>query len=337
MDTKISVIVPAFNIENYIERCAKSVLAQTYRNIELVIVDDGSTDNTATIIDRLANENAAIKVYHKPNGGVTSARLYGVQHASGEWIGFVDGDDEIEVDMYERLLRNAIKYAADISHCGYQMVFPNGRIDCYYNTGLLAQQDKTTALKELLSGSRIEPGLCNKLFHKALFHSLLHDNSMPMDIKINEDILMNYFLFKEAKQTVYEDFCPYHYILRKGSAATSKLNEHKLKDPIRVMQIILNDSEKMPEVFRIAEERLITQFIGISILPIANQKELVKPFRKEIRNELRRRLLSILSKSYIKKSIKIKVVWVSIWPASYKWIHDIYAKVTGLDRKYSVE
>lgn len=238
MDTKISVIVPAFNIENDIERCAKSVLAQTYRNIELVIVDDGSTDNTATVIDRLANENAAIKVYHKPNGGVTSARLYGVQHASGEWIGFVDGDDEIEVDMYERLLRNAIKYAADISHCGYQMIFPDGHIDYYYNTGLLAQQDKITALKELLSGSRIEPGLCNKLFHMSLFHSLLHNDAVPTDIRINEDLLMNFRLFSAAEQTVYEDFCPYHYIFRKGSASRASLNEHKIYDPIRVKELI---------------------------------------------------------------------------------------------------
>ncbi len=336
-DLLISIIVPAYNIAPYIERCLDSLLNQTYRTLEIIVVDDGSKDDTGAIADSFAQNDSRIVVIHKENGGVSSARMAGIAVAKGEYIGFVDGDDYVESIMFEKLLNNAIAYNADISHCGYQMCFPDGRVYYFYNTGLLAKQDKITALKELLSGSRIEPGLWNKLFHKSLFHSLLHGESVPLDIKNYEDLLMNYRLFKAADSSVYEDFCSYHYMVRKGSAATSKLNEHKLKDPVRVMQTILKDSEEMPEVFRVAEERLVRQFIGISILPITNQKELVKPFRDEIRNELRRRLLSILLKPYIKKSIKIKVIWVSVWPASYKLIHDIYAKVTGLDRKYSVE
>lgn len=332
----ISVIVPAYNIESYIGRCLESIINQEYKDLEIIVVNDGSTDKTGDIIEQYAMMDKRIIPIHKDNGGVSSARLVGLRGASGEYIGFVDGDDYIEPHMYRTLLNNAKKYNADISHCGYQMVFPK-HVDFYYNTGKIVLQDKLTGLKDLLDGVFVEPGIVNKLYHRSLFHNILLEENLPADIKNNEDILMNYWLFKAANTSVYEDVCPYHYILRKGSAATSKLNEHKLKDPVRVMQIILKDSEKMPEVFRIAEERLITQFIGISILPIVNQKELVEPFREEIRNELRRRLLSVLSKSYIKKSIKIRVVWVSIWPASYKWIHDVYAKITGLDRKYSVE
>lgn len=238
----ISIIVPVFNLENELPRCLDSILAQSYSNIEIIIVDDGSSDSSADIMRRYAEKEPRIKPVFQENGGVTSARLHGVREASGQWIGFVDGDDEIEPDMYERLLKNATTYHADISHCGYQMCFSDGRIHYFHNTGLLTQQDKITALKELLSGSRIEPGLWNKLFHKTLFHSLLHGEAVPLDIKINEDLLMNYRLFSAAEQTVFEDWCPYRYIVRSSSASRAKLNPHKIYDPIRVKEIILEDA-----------------------------------------------------------------------------------------------
>lgn len=238
----ISIIVPVFNLENELPRCLDSILAQSYQSIEVIVVDDGSSDNSADVMRQYAEKDSRIKPVFQENGGVTSARLHGVREASGQWIGFVDGDDKIESDMYERLLRNAAEYHADISHCGYQMCFDNGRIHYFHNTGLLVQQDKITALKELLSGSRIEPGLWNKLFHKTLFHSLLHGEAVPLNIKINEDLLMNYRLFSAAEQTVFEDWCPYHYIVRSASASRAKLNPHKIYDPIKVKEIIRQDS-----------------------------------------------------------------------------------------------
>lgn len=238
MNDLISVIVPVYNIARDLPNCLDSILAQTHSNIEIVAVDDGSQDSSGGILDQYAENHPNIIVIHKENGGVTSARLRGVQEASGEWIGFVDGDDMIEPDMYERLLCNALMYDAQISHCGYQLCLPDGRVNYFHNTGLLAKQDKTTALKELLSGSMIEPGLWNKLFHKTLFHSLLHDGAIDTSIKINEDLLMNFYLFSAAEQTVFEDWCPYRYIAREGSASRSELNLHKIYDPIRVKEII---------------------------------------------------------------------------------------------------
>ena len=150
MNTKISVIVPAYNIENYLARTLDSILAQTYTNIEIVVVNDGSKDGTAAIIDRYAVRDSRVKAIHKENGGVTSARLRGVAEATGEWIGFVDGDDDIAPDMYAKLMENAMAYGADISHCGYQMVFPSGKIDYYYNTGRIVEQDNTKGLWDLI-------------------------------------------------------------------------------------------------------------------------------------------------------------------------------------------
>ena len=146
----------------------------------------------------------------------------------------MDGDDEIEQDMYERLLGNAKKYSADISHCGYQMHFADGRVHYFHNTGVREQHDKVSALRELLSGVKIEPGLCNKLYRREVFLGL----DMPVDIRINEDLLMNYYLFANATSSVFEDLCPYHYIVRNGSASRAKWNPHKIYDPILVKEII---------------------------------------------------------------------------------------------------
>ena len=235
---KVSVIVPVYNLQRELKCCVESIIAQTHRDLEIILIDDGSTDDSRRIIGELAENDERIIPLYKDNGGVTAARLEGVRRASGEWIGFVDGDDIIDPEMYERLLGNAIKYEAEISHCGCQMCFADGRVNYFHNTNVLEKQDKVTALRELLSGERIEPGLWNKLFHKSLFHSLLHDEMMPADIRINEDLLMNYYLFSNARQTVFHDWCPYHYIVRSTSASRAKLNDHRIYDPIRVKEMI---------------------------------------------------------------------------------------------------
>ena len=329
MSEKISVVVPVFNIEKYVERCAYSILNQTYANLEIIMVDDGSTDGSGKIIDQIAANDSRVKVIHKENGGVTSARMAGIKSATGEWIGFVDGDDEVEPDMFRHLLQNAITYQADISHCGYQMVFPDGRIDYYYNTGLLAQQDKTTALKEVLSGSKIEPGLWNKLFHKTLFHSLLHDNSMPTDIKINEDLLMNYFLFKEANRAVYEDFCPYHYILRKGSAATSKKCYH-VTDPLRVRDMIRKDLHGDTQLYPVAYSRYVYTLITAAVQK--QWPEESNAAKRQLKQEFHsREILNCDS-----KKLRLMALGAGFMLPVYRSVRWGYDRITGVSRKYDI-
>ena len=125
--TKVSVIVPVYNTERTVEKCIQSIQKQSYNNIEIVLVDDGSPDNAPAICEEYAKRDTRIVVCHKKNGGLSDARNFGIKRATGAYIGFVDSDDYVAPDMYEKLLETAVKNAADIVNCGFFLV-ENGRI-----------------------------------------------------------------------------------------------------------------------------------------------------------------------------------------------------------------
>lgn len=331
MGNIISIIVPAYHIESYLPRCLDSILAQNYRELDIIVVDDGSRDGTGDVADSYAAKDSRIRVIHKENGGVTAARLRGVAEAKGEYIAFVDGDDYIEPEMFERLLKNAEEYDADISHCGYCMVFPD-RVEWYHNTGRLIQQIGKQGLYDLLEGNFVEPGLVCKLYRRELFKGL--DAWIDLTIRINEDFLMNAFLFRKAKNTVHEDFCPYHYILRQGSTMVSELNEYKLKDPLRVVDILLGE-ETDRRARGILENRLVYQLIGGATKDPGTQKELLYPWRKECQRRLRK--MVPLRGAHFSNRMKVMALWASIWPWSYCVVHTIYARIRGTDKKYEVQ
>lgn len=311
----ISVIVPVYNLENYIERCLKSIQSQTYRNIEIIVVDDGSIDGSWNVIKRIAKEDNRIIPIHKENGGVSSTRMLGLSHARGEWIGFVDGDDEIEEDMYEVLINNAFEYNADISHCGYKMIFNDGRINSFYDTKVKKIQDNTTGVIDLLEGDLIEPGLCNKLFKKSLFKDIELDTS----IKINEDLLLNYYLFKNSQFSIFEDLTKYHYIIRDNSASRSKLNDYKIYDPIRVKEIILNDSNsEIKEIACKVYLRTIIYVIDGLIIENSHEHDLQI---KELIDLLKKNRNSI---KYLNRKLKLSAYMISYINPFYKLLYRLY-------------
>lgn len=333
---KVSLIMPAYNIAAELSRSIESVLNQTYSNIELIIIDDGSTDSTPRVIKHYAEYNNNIISVHRDNGGVFSARIDGVRKATGGYIGFIDGDDFIEPEMIERLLENALSCDADISHCGYQMVFPSGRTDCYYGTGKRVIQDRKKGLVDLIEGVYIEPGLWNKLYRKELFCNIESLN-LDYSIKINEDLLLNYYLFKESKCSIYEDQCYYHYMIRPNSAATSSINENKLSDPLKVLRTMLDDNKSNELYYNLILIRLMRQLISVATISSKANPILICPHKKAARRELRKRLFPFLMCHNCNVKIKAMAVWAAIMPATYQAIHYLYEKYTGLDKKYSTD
>lgn len=327
----ISIIIPAYNVESCIKKTLDSVFAQTYNNIEVIAVDDGSKDDTASILDDYAQNEHRLKVFHKENGGVTSARLFGAEKALGEYIGFVDGDDLLEPDMYELLLNNAKKHQADISHCGYQMVFPS-RVDLYYGTGKIIEQDNVEGIKDLIDGIFVEPGLVNKLYRKALFDGLTE--KIDLSVKINEDLLMNFYLFEKSSKSVFEDKCKYLYIVRSGSAANSKINEHIINDPIKVGKIIYEKCKNNPNLKKSASRMFANKLIGPATMSVKANPELLKKAKRNAHRMLKEYFKELIfgqSKSQI-----IKVCWATFSPTTYSLVHKLYSKLNGNDKKYDI-
>ncbi len=294
---KISVIVPCYNIESYLPRCIESILAQTYKNLEVILISDGSTDGTDEVIREYAKKDSRIIPVFKQNSGVSDTRNRGLDIATGDYIGFVDGDDYIEPEMYETLLKNAIENNADISHCGYQMVFPS-RVDYYYNTGKKVIQDNKKGIRDIIVGDYVEPSPCIKIYRKNIINNL----RMPPDIKINEDVIFNFYAFVNSQKSVYEDLPFYHYILRKGSATTSKIDQNKLFDPVRVRKEIFEYSLKNldNEIQSVAYSSYLTSIINLYRV-VSNSK--LKEY-KEDSFILKRQIKEIKGNFMLSKRVK---------------------------------
>ena len=257
VEEKVSIIVTIYRVEQYLNQCMKSIIAQTYKNIEIVLVDDGSPDNCPALCDEWAKKDRRVKVVHKKNEGLAAARKTGVMNAIGDYVGFVDADDTIKADMFEFLLANALKYDADISHCGYTMIRPKGeRID-YYGTGKLVVQDHAKGLIDLIEGKYIEPTTCTKLYKRSLFQKIEYYT----DVSINEDLMLNYSLFSVSQKSVYQDVCKYFYYKHDDSMSRT-MSSIQFTDPVKVKQIIYEKSKiESAEVQAAAKTSLVSQYI----------------------------------------------------------------------------
>lgn len=329
MDEKlVSVIIPAYNIGDYIGRCLDSIISQTYKNLEIIVVDDGSRDHTGEILYNYAKKDRRIKVIHKENGGVSSARNKGIEVAEGDYIGFIDGDDLIEPEMYKILVDLLEEENADIAHCGYQMVFPD-RVDYYHNTGKKKIQTTEEGLKDLLSGEIIEPGLVNKLYKKELIKNCRLDET----VKINEDLLMNYQLFKLSQKSVYYDITPYSYMIRSSSATGVNSLITKREDSLRVLNQIKDDcinNNLLPTIYK----RYI--YLLMAICRDDLKDRLYMEYQKKQRKQLKKELKTDIFKSCIPKKLKYMSLFSCYLPHIMKIIYKMYDLKTGTSKKYLV-
>lgn len=328
----ISIIIPAYNVKEYIERTIESVCKQSYQNIEIIIVDDGSTDGTQDVIKKILTKDSRIHAYFKSNEGVTKARMYGVERVNGDWVGFVDADDLLEPNMYETLLHNALQYNADVSHCGYKMVFPDRKI-LHYGTGKVVQQDTNIGLKDLLEGSFIEPTLCNKLFKRDLFDQL--DAKMDYSITNLEDLLMNFYLFAKAKKLIFFDECFYNYMIRKNSAATSGISIQKLDGPTKVFKIIKEECLSNPSLSEIVEKRLVGHLLQVLAIPHKHSTSEIIEYCEQARKDLKNMRRKIRSGNYSFKMKQLSFLAVKL-PIFYRNLYSIYNKIVG-NNKYKIQ
>ncbi len=213
MSSLISIIVPVYKTESYLAKCLNSIINQTYKNLEIILIDDGSPDHCGKICDEFSTRDPRIKVIHQPNEGISAARNAGLKIASGEYIGFVDSDDWIDDDMFEILFNGISKYDAQIAICGYYYAGGNKHKEVKEkDTTLYNRKD---ALRNLLHDETFTSHVWNKLFKKELFEGIYFPYG-----RCFEDIAIAYKLFEKAEKIVFLNSSKYYY-LRRGDSITS--------------------------------------------------------------------------------------------------------------------
>ncbi len=230
----ISVIVPVYKVEEYLEKCANSVLSQTYKNIELILVDDGSPDTCPEICDKIAKGDKRVKVIHKKNAGVSAARNDGIKVASGEFVAFVDSDDWIELEMYEKLINKQHETQADIVFCGFNMIIDGKTCSVYEDAKerfskekdirylLRHEHLKNVGENKFMTSGNINCFTVRFLYKKEIFDKVHFNEKLNYmeDVKILTEIFLNKNL-----NVSYVDDCMYNYLIR-----TSSLSHGALKN-----------------------------------------------------------------------------------------------------------
>lgn len=306
---KLSVIIPAYNVEKWIGRCLDSVLNQTFQDIEIIVIDDGSIDKTGEILDEYSLRYDQINVIHQKNQGLINVRETGIKLAKGEFIGFIDGDDCVNSVMYQKLIKNAEKYEADISQCGMLYCFYDGRKKPMYGTEDIHIYDNFEGQKELLEGRKIEPSLCNKIYKK----EILINSCLDKSILNNEDLLRNFVLFKRAKRSVLEDFCGYEYWRREDSMSNNSRQIFIWNNIIKARKLILNNAVEDIKIY--ARKSYLTAVIGgyNSVMTLKETES--RHFQKKCRAVLKK------NKKYLHKLEKkayVMSVFILYLPNIYK-------------------
>ncbi len=226
---KISVIVPVYNVEAYLDRCVYSILNQTYQNLEIILIDDGSTDTSPAKCDAYAAKDGRIKVLHKPNGGLSDARNAGLALAEGTYIGYVDSDDWIEPDMYASLYRACVDNHAQLAVCRYFEEYKD-RTKAGGN-GTVVPLTREELLKIYISGHE-EYVIYNSVWSKLFQRELVEGMQFPKG-RNSEDIMYTTRAFCRLNRAVYLDRCLYHYVLdRDGSIMNASRAERMFGDEL---------------------------------------------------------------------------------------------------------
>ena len=247
MSELISVIVPVYNVEQYLDNCMDSILKQTYKNIEIILVDDGATDNSGIMCDYYAEVDERVKVIHKENGGLSDARNKGISCATGEYIMFVDSDDVICPDLIEYLYNLIVECSSDISICD--------PVHCYPDKEIIFEQETSKrifepedAIVEMLYQKSFLVSAWGKLFRKDFFNDIL----FPYGI-LFEDSAVMYKIFDKANRIVYGNAKLYGYMHREGSITTQKFSKREcdiLTISEEIMDKMSNGSEKLLKAAR---------------------------------------------------------------------------------------
>ena len=319
----ITVIVPVYKVEDCLERCVSSIRNQTYTNLEIVLVDDGSPDRSGELCDTLAKQDARIRVIHKENGGLSSARNAGLNIAKGEYVGFVDSDDWVDKEMYETLYALLTENDAQIAACGLQCDYADGKTSWFNpkypgenKTELFLTQD---ALREVTYSEKITNSACDKLFSKSILDGLPMKEGI-----IFEDTQVMPFWLERASRVVYTPAPYYHYVMTESSITRGGIKARHFALADVHWERFYYYQDKHPQLASYAALSCVLTALGL-IHASTNSADCT-----DLRKQLIRKTRSIDPKLFfalLSCKEKVKYCLFRVHPNLYTRIIDIYAYI----------
>lgn len=313
----ISVIIPVYNTRQYLQSCLDSLLAQTYPDLELLFIDDGSTDGSAELLDAFVALDSRIRVIHQKNGGVCAARNRGIEEAEGEYLSFIDSDDTLVPDMYEILMNLIQEYDVGIAHCSYNRVTA-GSVKSIGNSGQIYPQDRTEALKSLLTGKLFVGSCWTKLYERRLFDSV----RFPAGIRTNEDMLVNFQVFSRVESSVFADICKYNYLTSETSSCIRTPQRKRSEDLLTVNRRMLAENIE-PTLVPILQRRILSSLFSC-FKASAYEAEPDRAFQRELMAQIE----EMHGMGYrFSRRTTLEYQLLRRLPGVYKFVYGIYDRI----------
>lgn len=308
---EISIIVPVYKVEKYLKKCVDSILAQTFTDFELILVDDGSPDDSGKICEEYAEKDARVRVLHKENGGLSSARNAGIEVAKGKYLGFIDSDDYIAEDMYELLYNTIIKEDADLSICGIYDVY-EGKAPIVKPT-IEKVVSAEEALLLILQGNIISVHAVNKLYKRELFSSIRYPEG-----KYHEDSFIIVDLLNQCHKVAINSKQKYYYYHRIGSINTESFSEKQFEFIEAWEKNEMKLKDRSQEIKKAAHQRVcFANFLVLDKIIVANATSL--PETKKIVSYLRSNFRFIMKNEIFTKSRKFSTILLMVNLRLYKF------------------
>lgn len=307
----VSIIIPVYNVEKYLKACVDSVLCQTLKDIEIILVDDGSTDNSGNICDTYIHD-PKVNVIHKKNGGLSDARNAGVAVARADYIGFVDSDDYIEKDMYELLYNNMIDYNADLSCCGIFDVYANDTRLAYYSDKNKIETDAKEAIRLVMHGQYASVCAPNKLYKK----SILCKHPFKVG-KTSEDAHFIIPYLTDIAKAIFDMSPKYYYVHREGTITTKPYR----KTDLSIIEAYTNNrniiKEKYPDLLELANFRFYWALFYVIDKMIKTNSYGEENDYKDIVKRIKKEYFHIVKNKYVGKARKIAVTGLMVHKSLY--------------------
>ena len=320
MNKKVSIVVPIYNVEKYLDKCINSLVNQTYQDIEILLIDDGSTDKSGKIAEDWAKKDSRTNVYHKTNGGLSDARNYGIKKASGSYICFIDSDDWVEKNYIERLLLKIYENDCDISICNPIYDFENGvsKIKQKKNNKSNYIMNSEEAILELNNFRYFDMSACFKLFKKELFNNI----KFPKE-KYCEDFYIMFKLFDKANKIVYFNEYLYHYMQRKGSISHNN-NNLRYDFIYAAYQQMIFVEKKYPRLKNIVRSAYVSSILTIYNKSIENKVLLSADIKEKFDTEVKNNYKYVKGNSQLPFIKKVQIFLFSKNKVVYKIFFKLY-------------